>query len=141
METCEASGRLAMPIDSLEQVGIRRGHEGMPLMTALGLIGGDVLTYLDEHGVGRLDELSQRIDWPRWMTLMGVGALVRQGLVRAMRQTDGVTIEGRPERDNQRDAREAVRNRMRLKENEHVVGLLVDDGGVGHVLLNPQQGT
>jgi len=71
METREASGRLAMPIDSLEQVGIRRGHEGMPLMTALGLIGGDVLTYLDDHGVAQLDELSQRIDWPRWMTLMG----------------------------------------------------------------------
>lgn len=135
METREASGRLAMPIDSLEQVGIRRGHEGMPLMTALGLIGGDVLTYLDDHGAARLEELSQRIDWPRWMTLMGVGALVRQGLVRAMRQADGVTIEGRPERDNQRDAHEVVRNRMRSKGNENVVGLLVDDGSVGDVPL------
>lgn len=86
-------------------------------------------------GAARLEELSQRIDWPRWMTLMGVGALVRQGLVRAMRQADGVTIEGRPEREDRRDASEVVRNRMCSKGNGNVVGLLVDDGGVGDVPL------
>lgn len=51
------------------------------LMTTIGLIEGEVLTYLEDHGSTTLDELALSLEWPCRFIWMAVGALTRQGLV------------------------------------------------------------
>ncbi len=95
METCEVSDARMTLTGSEEHAGRWMTRDGLPLMTTLGLVGGDALTYLEDRGAMRLEELSQRLDWPQWMTLMGVGALVRQGLVRATQRGSDVMLRTR----------------------------------------------
>ena len=54
------------------------------LITPLGLVEGDILTFLEEHGATTLRRLIRGLEWPARMVMMGVGALVRERLVQAM---------------------------------------------------------
>jgi len=56
------------------------------LMTPLALVEGDVLTYLERDGTTTLRRLIRELEWPARMVMMGVGALVREGLVRATKR-------------------------------------------------------
>ncbi len=53
------------------------------LITALGILSGEVLTCVEHHGTVTLRELKRMVGETTPMVMMAVGALVRQGLVRA----------------------------------------------------------
>ncbi len=80
------------------------GTTGMPgasrssLMTSLGLVEGDLLTYLERHGATTLRRLIRESDWPAPMIMMGLGALIRQGLARALQHDLEVIVEPQPDR-------------------------------------------
>lgn len=58
------------------------GHDDS-LMSVIGVVSGEILLYLDTHGATPLRQLVRALEWPSPVTNMGVGALVRQGHVRA----------------------------------------------------------
>ncbi len=63
------------------------------LMTPLGLAAGEVLTEVDSLGTATLRQLIRKLDWPVYLVMMAVGALVRQGLVRATQRELEVIVE------------------------------------------------
>lgn len=65
------------------------------LMTPLGLIGGEVLMYLEQHGATTLRRLIRELEWSAPLVMMAVGALVREGLVRAAQHDLEVIVEAR----------------------------------------------
>ena len=69
---------------------------GPSLITPLGLIEGEALTALEQAGVVPMRRLIRELDWPAPMVIMAVGALIRQGLVRATRHDLEVMIESAP---------------------------------------------
>ena len=56
------------------------------LVTSLGLIEGEVLTYLEENGRAPHGQLMMRLAWPAVMITMAIGSLIRQGLIRHVPQ-------------------------------------------------------
>lgn len=66
------------------------------LITPLGLVEGEVLTALEQRGAIPMRWLIRELDWPASMVIMAVGALIRQGLVRATRHDLEVAIEPAP---------------------------------------------
>ena len=71
---------------------------GASLMTPLGLISGDVLTYLEERGATAVRRIVRDLEWPAQMVTMAIGALIREGLVRAVQHDLEVIIEAVAER-------------------------------------------
>ena len=67
--------------------------EQTSLITSLGLIEGEALTYVEEHGATTLRRLIQALEWPARLVMMAVGALIRNGLVRAIPHELEVIIE------------------------------------------------
>jgi len=67
------------------------------LVTHLGIIEGEVLTYLEQDGRTTLRQLIRDLEWPAPMITMAIGAAIRQGLVRAIRHDLEVVLE--PERE------------------------------------------
>ena len=63
------------------------------LMTSIGLVEGEALTYLEAHGHTALRRLVRELEWPSPMTMMAVGALIRQGLIRAKQHDLEVMLE------------------------------------------------
>ena len=63
------------------------------LMTTLGVIEGEALTYLEQHGATPLRRLVRELEWPAAMVMMAVGALVREGLIRATQHDLEVVVE------------------------------------------------
>lgn len=57
--------------------------EAASLMTPVGVVEGDILTYLEQHDAVTLDQLIQQLAWPSLVIVMAVGALIREGLIRA----------------------------------------------------------
>jgi hypothetical protein len=64
-----------------------------PLITSLGLIEGEVLTYLEQHGATKLRGLIRELEWPARMVMMAVGALIREGLVRGVQHELEIIVE------------------------------------------------
>lgn len=68
--------------------------EHRSLMTPLGVVEGDVLAYLDGHqGNSTLRRLYRELEWPAYMVMMAVGALIRSGLVRGIQRNLEVAVE------------------------------------------------
>jgi len=67
--------------------------EEASLMTPLGLVEGEILTYLEEHGATTLGGLVRQLEWPAKMVMMAVGALVREGLARATQHELEILVE------------------------------------------------
>ena len=63
------------------------------LMTPIGIVEGEVLTYLEEHGATTLRHLTREMGWPTTMIMMAVGALVRAGLARATQHELEVIVD------------------------------------------------
>ncbi|MBI2173708.1 MAG: hypothetical protein HYU33_00720 [Candidatus Omnitrophica bacterium] len=63
------------------------------LMTPLGLVEGEVLTYLERHQSTTLRRLNRELEWPAYMVMMGVGALIRVGLVRGIQHDLEVVLK------------------------------------------------
>lgn len=53
------------------------------LMTPIGVVAGDILSYLGEHGTTPLRRLVRDLPWTSPMVMMAVGALIREGLIEA----------------------------------------------------------
>ena len=64
-----------------------------PLMTFLGVIGGEVLSYLESHSRTTLRRMIEDLPWPAVWVMMAMGALIRQGLVRGIQHGADVIIE------------------------------------------------
>ena len=63
------------------------------LRTLVGIVGGEVLTYVEEQGATPMRRLIRELEWPSQVVIMAVGALVREGLVQAMSHELEVIIE------------------------------------------------
>jgi hypothetical protein len=63
------------------------------LITRLGVIEGEILTYLETHGATSVRRLMRELEWPAPMVMMAVGGLVREGLARAIQHELEVIIE------------------------------------------------
>lgn len=63
------------------------------MMTTLGLAEGEVLEHLERYGSARLRDLTRELEWSSLMVVMAVGALIRQGLVRGLRQNAEIILE------------------------------------------------
>ena len=50
-------------------------------MTRLGVIEGEVMTYLEARGTTGLRQVIRELDWPMRQVVMAVGSLIRRGLV------------------------------------------------------------
>ena len=68
---------------------------GTSTVTALGVIEGEVLLYLDVHGAAPIRQLVRELPWPDSMVAATVGALVREGLIRVRRQGSETVVESR----------------------------------------------
>jgi len=73
----------------------RKPGRGVPLITPLGLVAGDVLLYLERRGTSTLRQLVRGVKWPVRMVMMGVGSLIRDGLVLATQNDVEVIVEPR----------------------------------------------
>ncbi len=71
-------------------------HSRVAVITMLGLASGEILTYLERHGTTAVRRLIRDLSWPAPVVLMAVGALIRDGLVRATQHDLEVILE--PER-------------------------------------------
>ena len=65
---------------------------GATLNTTLSLVEGEILTYLEKHGFARVKKVLRELEWPMAEVLMGVGALVRDGLVEVRRDRFGLFL-------------------------------------------------
>ncbi len=71
--------------------------EGTPVITTVGIISGEILTDLEQHGSSTLRRLIRELSWPMPLVVMAVGALVREGLIRASQHDLEMVIELRRE--------------------------------------------
>lgn len=67
------------------------------LMTRIGVLEGEVLAFLEEHGSTPMRRLTRELDGPSPMIMMAMGALVRQGLIRVVQHDLEVILEPIPE--------------------------------------------
>ncbi len=67
--------------------------EGASIITVLGIVEGEVLLYLEEHGFARLRKIVRVLEWPMAEVMMAIGALIREGLVEVRRDRFGVILQ------------------------------------------------
>lgn len=82
----------AAPSEGVPAVA-QEGARGPSLMTPLGLIAGDVLVHLEAHGATTVRRLVQVLEVPKFLMTMGVGALIREGLVHGSQQGADILVE------------------------------------------------
>ncbi len=70
---------------------------GGALITTLGIISGEILTDLEQHGVTTMRRLIRELEWPAPMVMMAIGALVREGLIRVLQHDLEVLVQLRRE--------------------------------------------
>lgn len=80
-----------------DQTAVMSAQVDVSLMTPLGLAAGEVLIEIDRSGGTALRQLIRKLDGPVYVVMMAVGALIRQGLVRATQRELEVMIEPIPE--------------------------------------------
>lgn len=54
---------------------------GRSLMTTLGLIEGEVVTYLEGRGSSTLRQVVQEVEGPARLIMMATGSLIRKGII------------------------------------------------------------
>lgn len=74
-----------------------RRTEGTPIITTLGVISGEILTDLEQHGSSTVRRLIRELSWPMPLVVMAIGALVREGLISASQHDLEIVIELRRE--------------------------------------------
>lgn len=72
-------------------------QEGQSLMTTLGIISGEALTLLERNGAMSLRSLIRELPWAMPVVTMAIGALIREGLIKAEQHELEIVIE--PRRD------------------------------------------
>ena len=74
-----------------EKPPVNAEHESV--MTTLGLVEGEVLSYLDRQEVSTLRRLNRELHQPAYLVMMAVGALIRAGLVRGIQHELDVVVK------------------------------------------------
>ena len=82
-------------INRIKQYELRA--EGVSIMTTLGIIGGEILTDLEQHGPSTVRRLIRELSWSAPLVTMAIGSLIRGGLVRATQQELEIVVE--PQRE------------------------------------------
>lgn len=85
-------------VEPAQQTDAIRRPDGA-VVTLLGLVEGEVLTYLEERGTTTLRGLIRALDWPAPFVTMGVGALIRHGLAKGVQHDLEVVLEPQVKRD------------------------------------------
>lgn len=87
-------------MDAIALAGVEPAHQTDAIhrpdgavVTLVGLVEGEVLTYLEEHGAATLRGLIRALDWPAPFVTMGVGALIRHGLVKGVQHDLEIVLE------------------------------------------------
>ena len=62
------------------------------LITLLGMVEGEMLTYLEAHGATALSNLARTLEWPTPLIVMAAGALIRQGLAQGVKSQRGTLL-------------------------------------------------
>ena len=68
-------------------------HEDNSLMTPLGIVSGEVLLFIEKNGKTTLRNLIHELPWPATLIVMGVGVLIRNGLIQGVQQELEVILE------------------------------------------------
>lgn len=84
-----------LPLDDEEWRKPPRETPRASLMTPLGIVEGEALLHLEEHGATALRQLIRELEWPAPLVTMAVGALIRHGLVKASQHELEVLLEPR----------------------------------------------
>jgi DNA-binding MarR family transcriptional regulator len=84
-----------LPLDDEELQKSPRESPRNAIMTSLGIVEGEVLLHLEEHGATALRQLMRELEWPSPIVTMAIGALIRQGLVRASQHELELLLEPR----------------------------------------------
>ena len=63
------------------------------LVTNLGVVAGEILTYLEENGATSLNILISKLESSSRMVVMAVGSLIRQGLVVGVQRGWEIIVE------------------------------------------------
>lgn len=82
-----------LPLDDEELRKPPRETPCNSIVTPLGIVEGEVLMHLEEHGSTTLRHLVRELGWPTSMVMMAVGALIRQGLVLGTQRELEVLVE------------------------------------------------
>lgn len=78
---------------SQRKPGFARRPAGISLMTPIGVVAGEVLLHLERHRSMTLRRLARELKWPVRLVMMGVGALIREGLIRGIQRDLEVILE------------------------------------------------
>ena len=84
---------MSLPMENEEWDRIGVHIDDASLMTPLGLVEGEVLDYVEEKGSSMLVSVIRDLAWPAPVVVMAVGALVREGLIRAKKRDQGIELE------------------------------------------------
>ncbi len=82
---------IPMGSDEWNKMGVTRGDPS--LMTLVGIAEGEVLEALETGGPAAMASVLEQSQLPMPLVLMSVGALVRDGLVRATKSREHVRLE------------------------------------------------
>ena len=80
------------PSSTQAQDNAMEGSWEASLITQLGLVEGDVLTYVETHGARSLRRIIRDLQWPASLVMMAVGALIREGLVCGIQREIDVVV-------------------------------------------------
>jgi hypothetical protein len=68
-----------LPMDEKE---LKKAAAQQGLFTTIGLAEGEILNFMEGKGEVALTEIVQHLNWIPWSTIiMGIGALIREGLI------------------------------------------------------------
>ena len=83
----------AMPaaLSDLYRIGDNRPIQS--LMTELGVIEGEILSWLESEGEVSTRCLVRQMPWPSRHVMMAIGALIRQGLARGFERELDITVQ------------------------------------------------
>jgi len=66
-----------------EELGVKRN--GASLLTPVSLVEGEILEFMETRSKTTLSEIVAHLSWPVPIIMIGVGGLINQGLLIAMR--------------------------------------------------------
>jgi hypothetical protein len=84
---------IQIPMQSQDWAKTGIGQENQSLMTPIALVEGEVLETIESRGPVDLSRVLKTTKQPKPLVVMSVGALVRDGLVRATKSKQHIVLE------------------------------------------------
>ena len=80
----------------MEQKEWKKAATEQGLFTTIGLTEGEILNFMEDKGEVALTDIVQHLDWVPWSTIiMGIGALIREGLIAYKGQNQYVLLDNK----------------------------------------------